>query len=60
VVGPADPPRPYWLTVSKLVRQSTDVSFILDHLGKPTIRDGKLEPWSTELAELTALPESGD
>ena len=39
-----------------LVRQCPDVRFILDHLGKPPIREGQLQPWSTEIAELAALP----
>ena len=40
----------------ELVRQCPEVSFILDHLGKPAIRSGRLEPWATQLAELAALP----
>ena len=41
---------------TNLVRQCPNVSFILDHLGKPPIRYGALEPWSGDLAELAALP----
>jgi L-fuconolactonase len=40
----------------ELVRQCAQVSFILDHLGKPPIRERQLQPWSTEIAELAALP----
>ncbi len=40
----------------ELVRQCPDVSFILDHLGKPPIRERQLQPWSTEIAALAALP----
>jgi L-fuconolactonase len=39
-----------------LVRQCPEVSFILDHLGKPPIRSGPLEPWATQLAQLAAFP----
>lgn len=39
-----------------LVRQCPDTSFILDHLGKPPIRAGDLEPWWGDLARLAALP----
>lgn len=39
-----------------LVRACPDVSFILDHIGKADIKGGGLEPWSTRLRELAALP----
>jgi L-fuconolactonase len=39
-----------------LVRQCPEVSFILDHLGKPAIRGRHLEPWSTQLGQLAAFP----
>jgi L-fuconolactonase len=41
---------------TELVRQCPEVTFILDHLGKPPIRERRLEPWSTALAGLAALP----
>src|SRR5262245_60685629 len=40
----------------ELVRQCPGVQFILDHLGKPAIKDHLLEPWRAQLAELAALP----
>ena len=40
----------------QLVRACPDVSFVLDHLGKPNIQGGELEPWRTLIAELAALP----
>ncbi len=40
----------------ELVQQCPEVSFILDHLGKPPIRERQLQPWSTQIAELAALP----
>lgn len=40
----------------ELVRRCPDVQFMLDHLGKPAIKQHMLEPWRAELAELAALP----
>jgi L-fuconolactonase len=39
----------------KLVRQCPDVPFVLDHIGKPAIKAGKLDPWRAELRELSKL-----
>ncbi len=39
----------------KLVRQCPDVQFVLDHIGKPDIKAGKLDPWRAELRELAKL-----
>src|SRR5262245_45690482 len=39
-----------------LVRQCPDVSFILDHIGKPDIAAGQLDPWRAQIAELAAFP----
>lgn len=33
-----------------------DLTFVLDHLGKPPIAVGELEPWATDLRRLAALP----
>ncbi len=33
-----------------------DLRFVLDHLGKPPIAAGDLEPWATDLRGLAALP----
>ncbi|MBX0326313.1 amidohydrolase family protein [Oscillochloris sp. ZM17-4] len=41
---------------AELVRRCPEVSFILDHLGKPAARAGELEPWRAQIAELAALP----
>jgi L-fuconolactonase len=38
------------------VRALPQVRFVLDHLGKPEIRKGKLEPWREQLLRLAALP----
>lgn len=40
----------------KLVRQCPNVSFILDHIGKPDIKGKVLDPWRAELRELAAHP----
>ncbi len=40
----------------KLVRQCPDVMFILDHIAKPDIKAGKLDPWRAQLRELAAFP----
>ena len=42
--------------VIELVRQCPDTEFILDHLGKPAIKDHLLDPWRDHLAQLAALP----
>jgi L-fuconolactonase len=42
--------------VAELVRRCPEISFILDHAGKPPIARGELEPWSRDLAALATLP----
>ncbi len=42
--------------VTALVRQCPDVSFVLDHLGKPAIKGQQLDPWREQMAALAALP----
>jgi predicted TIM-barrel fold metal-dependent hydrolase len=39
----------------ELVRQCPEVRIVLDHIGKPPIRDGGMEPWRTHIKELAAL-----
>lgn len=39
----------------RLVRQCPDVAFVLDHIGKPDIKAGRLDPWREELRELSKL-----
>ena len=38
--------------VTELVRRCPEVRFVLDHGGKPPIRDRRLEPWASNLARL--------
>ena len=42
--------------VAELVRRVPEVTFVLDHCGKPPVREGKIEPWATELKGLATLP----
>jgi L-fuconolactonase len=48
--------QPQMREVIELVYQCPEVSFVLDHLGKPDIKNGMLDPWRKEMAELAALP----
>jgi L-fuconolactonase len=42
--------------VIELARRCPDTLFILDHVGKPAIKEGVLDPWREHLAQLAALP----
>jgi L-fuconolactonase len=42
--------------VLQLVAQCPQVSFVLDHLGKPGVKAGLREPWRTEISRLAAFP----
>ncbi len=42
--------------VAPLVDACPDVSFVLDHLGKPDIAGGEWEPWRDQLVELARRP----
>ena len=39
-----------------LVRACPETSFVLDHIGKPDIATGRLDPWRAEIELLAALP----
>jgi L-fuconolactonase len=39
-----------------LVRQCPQVRFVMDHIAKPDIKSGRLDPWRSHLRELAALP----
>ena len=39
----------------ELVRRCPEVRFVLDHIGKPMIAQGELEPWQSQLRQLAAL-----
>jgi L-fuconolactonase len=40
----------------ELVKRCPEVSFVLDHIGKPDIRNGLREPWWSQIRELAKLP----
>ena len=42
--------------VTALVRECPTVTFVLDHLAKPSIRERQLDPWRGQLAALGELP----
>jgi L-fuconolactonase len=42
--------------VLDLVRKCPDVMFVLDHIGKPSIKTGLVEPWRQQITELAGLP----
>lgn len=39
-----------------LVKSFPEQRFVLDHLGKPPIKSGRIEPWKSDMAELAAMP----
>jgi L-fuconolactonase len=39
-----------------LVEACPGTQFVLDHLGKPAIREGRREPWAAQLQELASWP----
>ncbi|WP_030438015.1 amidohydrolase family protein [Actinoplanes subtropicus] len=41
---------------ARLAGELPEVRFVLDHLGKPAIRDGRFGPWAADLALLAACP----
>jgi len=41
---------------TELVSRVPEVTFVLDHFGKPDVRGKNREPWATELKALAALP----
>jgi L-fuconolactonase len=43
-------------SVTALVRACPAITFVLDHLGKPAIRERQLAPWRDHLEALAALP----
>lgn len=41
---------------TELVRRCPQVSFVLDHLGKPEVRARRFEPWASQFSTLAGLP----
>jgi L-fuconolactonase len=42
--------------IVELVRQCPETTFIMDHIAKPNIRDGRLDPWREQMSALADLP----
>jgi L-fuconolactonase len=40
----------------KLVRQCPNVKFVMDHIAKPDIKGGRLDPWRADMRELAQIP----
>lgn len=40
----------------EMVRRCPEVSFVLDHIAKPGIKAGLVEPWASHIKEMAALP----
>ena len=47
---------PQFANTIELVRRCPEVNFILDHIGKPGIAAGLIDPWRAQIAELARLP----
>ena len=43
---------------AELARRAPQVTFVLDHLGKPDVRGEKREPWAGDLKDFAALPNT--
>jgi L-fuconolactonase len=39
-----------------MVRACPDTQFVLDHLGKPEVKAGRLDPWRAQITEMASLP----
>jgi L-fuconolactonase len=42
--------------IIELVRQCPEIDFVLDHIGKPGIKDGLLDPWRENIKTLAQFP----
>ncbi len=47
---------PQFESAIELVRRCPEIRFVLDHIGKPGIRDGLDQPWRDHMRALAALP----
>ena len=45
---------PHMQAAIDLVKQSPDTQFVLDHISKPYIAKGEMQPWANKLAELAS------
>jgi len=44
--------------VASLVEACPETSFVLDHLGKPPVARGELDPWRADLARIASFPNT--
>lgn len=44
--------------VVEMVRRCPETTFVLNHLGKPAVKDRLLEPWRTQLRALAEIPNA--
>jgi len=42
--------------ILKFVEALPEVPMILDHIGKPAIRDGRMQPWASQMRALAQFP----
>lgn len=47
---------PAFPAILDLVKACPEVAFVLDHLGKPRIREGVLQPWKDQIIEIANRP----
>ena len=47
---------PHLKHISELARRVPDLKMVVDHLAKPLIRAGELEPWRTDLTAVARIP----
>jgi L-fuconolactonase len=47
---------PQMAAVVRLVESCPDTAFVLDHIGKPDIAHGLVEPWRTHIRRLSEMP----
>ena len=47
---------PQMAAALEMARRCPEVSFVLDHIGKPGIKDRLVEPWRSRIAEMARLP----
>ena len=49
--------RPHQLKyVPPLAEKAPDLRMVVDHISKPPIASGEMEPWATDIAEVAAIP----
>lgn len=42
--------------ITELVARVPEVTFVLDHLGKPAVREGRIDPWREQISRLAGHP----